>query len=80
LLLLPLGRDQEFNAGRVVELGAGIHLPLEAPPESIASALDKLLTQPQFTQAAERTAEAIAADRPDETAIEALLNLRLRAR
>jgi UDP:flavonoid glycosyltransferase YjiC (YdhE family) len=28
LLLLPLGRDQQFNAGRVVELGAGICLPV----------------------------------------------------
>jgi UDP:flavonoid glycosyltransferase YjiC (YdhE family) len=32
LLLLPLGRDQHFNAARVVGLGAGICLPSEASP------------------------------------------------
>jgi UDP:flavonoid glycosyltransferase YjiC (YdhE family) len=75
LLLLPLGRDQQFNAGRVVEFGAGICLPVEASPGEIASALVELLTQPQFTEAAADAAAAIAADRPDETAIEALLGL-----
>jgi len=75
LLLLPLGRDQQFNAGRVVELGAGIQLPLEAAPSEIASALRELLTQPQFTEGAESAAEAIAAHEPDETATEALISL-----
>ena len=75
LLVLPLGRDQEFNAGRVVEVGAGIHVPAEAAAAEIASALAELLAQPQFTRAAERAAAAIAADAPDETATEALLSL-----
>ncbi len=75
LLLLPLGRDQQFNAGRVVELGAGICLPVEASPAEIASALVELLAQPQYREAAVGAAAAIAADRPDETAIEALLGL-----
>jgi UDP:flavonoid glycosyltransferase YjiC (YdhE family) len=75
LLLLPLGRDQQFNAGRVVELGAGICLPVEASPREIASALVELLARPQFREAAADAAAAIAADRPDEIAIEALLGL-----
>lgn len=75
LLLLPLGRDQQFNAGRVVELGAGICLPVEASPREIASALLELLARPQFREAAADAAAAIAADRPDETATEALLGL-----
>jgi UDP:flavonoid glycosyltransferase YjiC (YdhE family) len=75
LLLLPLGRDHEFNAGRAVELGAGMRLQVEASPDEIASALVALLTQPEFKEAAERTAAAIAADRPDKTATEALLGL-----
>jgi UDP:flavonoid glycosyltransferase YjiC (YdhE family) len=74
-LLLPLGRDQQFNATRVVELGAGIHLPVEASPAEIASALGELLTQPRFTEGAESAAEAIEADAADETATQALLNL-----
>jgi UDP:flavonoid glycosyltransferase YjiC (YdhE family) len=75
LLLLPLGRDQQFNAGRVVELGAGIHLPVEASPSEIASAFGALLTQPQFTEGAATAAESIAADEPDEKAAQALLRL-----
>jgi UDP:flavonoid glycosyltransferase YjiC (YdhE family) len=79
LLLLPLGRDQQFNAGRVVEFGAGICLPVEASPREIASALLELLAQAQFREAAADAAAAIAADRPDETATEALLGLAPRA-
>jgi MGT family glycosyltransferase len=80
LLLLPLGRDQQFNAGRVVELGAGICLPVEASPREIASALLELLAQPQYREAAADAAAAIAADLPDETATEALLGLASLAR
>jgi MGT family glycosyltransferase len=75
LLLLPLGRDQQFNARRVVELGAGISLPVEARPREIATVLRELLAQPQFREAATDAAAAIAADRADETATEALLGL-----
>jgi UDP:flavonoid glycosyltransferase YjiC (YdhE family) len=65
-------RDQQFTAGRVVEFGAGICLPVEASPAEIASALVELLGQPRFGAAAD-TAAAIQADWPDEAAIEALL-------
>ncbi len=75
LLLLPLGRDQEFNATRVVELGAGASVPVESSTDEIASALVELLAQPQFREAAERAAAAIAADTPDETAAAALSGL-----
>jgi MGT family glycosyltransferase len=79
LLLLPLGRDQQFNAGRVVELDAGLQLPSEAAPGEIGSALLELLAQPQFGAAAARAAAAIAADRPDETGADALLSLARRS-
>jgi len=74
-LLLPLGRDQQFSAGRVVELGAGIHRPVEAPPAEIALVFGDLLTQPQFTEGATSAAAWIAADEPDETAAQALFRL-----
>ena len=80
LLLLPIGRDQRFNAERVVELGAGIYLPVEASPTEIASALADLVGRSEFSEAARRAATAIAADRPDETATEALVGLRFRVR
>jgi UDP:flavonoid glycosyltransferase YjiC (YdhE family) len=72
LLLLPLGRDQQFNAGRVVEYGAGLRIAVESSPQVIASTLLELLAQPQFGEAADSTAAAIASDRPDETAAAAL--------
>jgi UDP:flavonoid glycosyltransferase YjiC (YdhE family) len=75
LLLLPLGRDQQFNAQRVVELGAGVRLPVESSPAEIASALLELLAQPPFRKAAEDAAAAIARDTPDETAAAALSGL-----
>lgn len=71
-LIVPLGRDQAFNASRVEQLGAGIALPLDAPPERIRVALDSLLTEAAFTEAARRAAQRIAAARPDEAAAEAL--------
>jgi UDP:flavonoid glycosyltransferase YjiC (YdhE family) len=80
LLLLPLGRDQQFNAGRVAEFGAGICLPVEASPGEIASALVELLAQPQFRKAAADAATAIATARPDEAAAEALIGLARLAR
>jgi MGT family glycosyltransferase len=75
LLLLPLGRDQAFNATRVVELGAGLHLPVDSSRDDIASALLELLARPAFTNAAEDAAAAIASDKPDETAAAALSGL-----
>jgi UDP:flavonoid glycosyltransferase YjiC (YdhE family) len=73
LLLLPLGRDQDFNARRVVDIGAGIRLPADAAPAEIAAGLAKLVTEPHFADAARSAAAAIAADAPDDTAIAALL-------
>jgi UDP:flavonoid glycosyltransferase YjiC (YdhE family) len=71
-LLLPLGRDQAFNAGRVEQLEAGIRLSPDAPPERIRSALQTLLIDPRFRATAALAARRIAADDPDRTASEAV--------
>jgi UDP:flavonoid glycosyltransferase YjiC (YdhE family) len=71
-LLLPLGRDQAFNASRVEALHAGIQLPTDAPPQRIATALQTLLADRRFSAAAARAADRIAAEDPDRTAAEAL--------
>ena len=63
------------HAVGVAEVGAGIHLGVEPSPNEIASALGELLAQPSYAEAAGRTAAAIAADSPDQTATEALLSL-----
>jgi UDP:flavonoid glycosyltransferase YjiC (YdhE family) len=67
-LLLPLGRDQAFNAGRVEQLDAGIGLSPDAPPERIRTAMRTLLIDPRFRAAAALAARRIAADDPDRTA------------
>jgi hypothetical protein len=75
LLLLPLGRDQHFNAARVEELGAGLVLDAEASSETIADAIVRLRAGTSFREGARRAAAAIAADRADEAAADALCRL-----
>jgi UDP:flavonoid glycosyltransferase YjiC (YdhE family) len=71
-LLLPLGRDQPFNASRVEELDAGIALATDASPERIRIALQTLLDDVRFRAAAVGVADRIAAADPDRAAAEAL--------
>jgi UDP:flavonoid glycosyltransferase YjiC (YdhE family) len=71
-LVLPLGRDQEFNASRAEALGAGIHLPADASPERIRTALETLLGDPRYAEAAATAGRRIAAADPDRTAADAL--------
>jgi UDP:flavonoid glycosyltransferase YjiC (YdhE family) len=78
-LLLPLGRDQAFNAGRVEELDAGIRLPTDARPERIRFGLRALLTEPRFAAAAALAARRIAADEPDRSAAKAFERIGNRA-
>jgi hypothetical protein len=75
LLLLPLGRDQHFNAARVEELGAGLVLDAESSPDTIADGIVRLRTEPSFRDAARQSASAIAAERADDTAADALSRL-----
>jgi UDP:flavonoid glycosyltransferase YjiC (YdhE family) len=75
LLVLPLGRDQHFNARRVAELGAGIALDADTPTTEVAAALSELLADPRYAQAADRAAAAIAHDAPDATAASALARI-----
>jgi UDP:flavonoid glycosyltransferase YjiC (YdhE family) len=75
LLVLPLGRDQHFNAARVEALGAGLELPANSPPPEIADAVVRLLGQPAFRDGARKAARAIASEHPDQTAGEALARL-----
>jgi UDP:flavonoid glycosyltransferase YjiC (YdhE family) len=75
LLVLPLGRDQHFNAGRVEALHAGLKRPADSSPATIADAIVRLRTEPAFEAGARKAAEAIARERPDESAAEALARL-----
>ena len=75
-LILPLGRDQAFNASRVEALGAGIALPVDASPQRIRAALSTLGGAASFRAAAVYAGERIAAALPDHTAATALEALR----
>jgi len=78
LLILPLGRDQHFNASRVAELGAGLTLRSDAPAAQIAEALTRLYADSTYREVASELAAAIALERPDTRAAEVLSGLVLR--
>jgi MGT family glycosyltransferase len=61
MLCIPLGRDQPFNAGRVEAIGAGLALPTDAEPAVIADAVQTLVRDSCYREAARRAADAIAA-------------------
>src|SRR5260370_23278523 len=47
-LILPMARDQTGNAARVEAKGAGLRLPPTAPEAEIATAVNRLITEPQW--------------------------------
>jgi UDP:flavonoid glycosyltransferase YjiC (YdhE family) len=61
-LILPMARDQAANAVRVEAKGAGLRLPPMASEVEMAAAMNRLLTEPQFKEAARRIGDAIKAD------------------
>ena len=62
MLVIPHGRDQNDNAVRVTERGAGLQLPPSASTEEIRLALQRLLAEPDFRRAAERLGRQVAED------------------
>lgn len=69
LLCLPMGRDQDDNAARVVARGAGLRLRPSARPSRIAAALRRLLDEPGFRTSAGRLGRIIADDVAAERAV-----------
>lgn len=67
MLIIPHGRDQDENAVRVVERGAGLRLAATATQEEIEAALQRLITEPAFAQAAQRLGNAI--DKADDASV-----------
>ncbi len=54
LLCIPMGRDQLDVAARVVHAGAGVRLRLSAKPGAIGAAVERLIREPRFRDAARR--------------------------
>jgi UDP:flavonoid glycosyltransferase YjiC (YdhE family) len=60
--VIPHGRDQNDNAARVTERGAGLSLMPDASVEAIRGACARLLTEAQFRVAAKQLGELVAAE------------------
>jgi UDP:flavonoid glycosyltransferase YjiC (YdhE family) len=78
LLCLPMGRDQDDNAARVVANRAGLRLPPRTGPARIADAVGQLLEEPDFRMNARRLGEIIARDVADDVATRELEAVGLR--
>jgi UDP:flavonoid glycosyltransferase YjiC (YdhE family) len=72
MLCLPMGRDQNDNAARVVARRAGLRLTPHANPEAIRAALATLLTDTKFADSARHLGAAIAAAEHDTALVDEL--------
>jgi MGT family glycosyltransferase len=78
LLCLPMGRDQDDNAARVVARGAGLRLRPSAAPPRIAAAVRRLLDEPAFRAHAGRLGAVIRDDVAADRAVHELEAVGLR--
>jgi MGT family glycosyltransferase len=60
MLVIPHGRDQNDNAVRVTERGAGLSLMPDASVEAIRAACERLLNEPSFRAAARCLGDLVA--------------------
>lgn len=60
VLCIPMGRDQNDTAARVVHRGAGLRLKPTDSPEKIRKALAKMLATPSYRERARALAKSIA--------------------
>ena len=66
-LCLPQGADQFLNAAAIASVGAGLAiLPDECTPEAVTHAVERLLGDQAFRDAAKRVAASIASMPPVE--------------
>jgi MGT family glycosyltransferase len=72
MLVIPHGRDQNDNAVRITERGAGLALMPDASVEAIRAACSKLLNDPEHLAAARRLGDLVAADAEHSTVVEEL--------
>ena len=72
MLVIPHGRDQNDNAVRVTERGAGLSLLPDASAEAIRGACERLLSEPSFRMAARALGDKVAADAENSTVVQEL--------
>ena len=69
VLALPMGRDQDDNAARLVATGAGERLRPTASASRIATALRGVLEKPRYRAAAGRVAATITRETAEDRAV-----------
>ena len=72
LIVVPLGRDQPDNAGRVVYAGAGIRLRKNATVSALRTAISRVIDDPRYRAAARHMAARLAAERDDNLVVDEL--------
>jgi UDP:flavonoid glycosyltransferase YjiC (YdhE family) len=60
MVCMPMGRDQDDTAARVVHAGAGLRLKPRSSAEAIARAVTQVLQDDRFRSNARRLGDAIA--------------------
>jgi MGT family glycosyltransferase len=72
MLVIPHGRDQNDNAVRVTERGAGLSLMPGATVEELRAACERLLSDPSLRAAAQRLGDKVVADARNSTVVQDL--------
>ncbi len=75
LVCIPMGRDQNDVAARVVARGAGLRLSQNASIPALRRAIQRVLDEPGFHAQSRHLAQAIAEETPRPLAAEALEEL-----
>lgn len=75
LVCIPMGRDQDDTAARVVHHGAGVRLSAKASTDRIRAAVGEVLTHDGYRFAAARLADAVATERETSALVTELENL-----
>jgi len=68
MVCMPMGRDQNDNAARVVARGAGVRLKPSAAAAEIRQAVDRVLGSASFRRSARKVGDAIAEDVEEDRA------------
>jgi UDP:flavonoid glycosyltransferase YjiC (YdhE family) len=72
LVVVPLGRDQPDNAGRVVYAGAGTRLRKNATASALRTAVSRVTDDPRYRAAARHMAARLASERDDNRVVDEL--------
>jgi UDP:flavonoid glycosyltransferase YjiC (YdhE family) len=73
LVCIPLVGDQPDNAARVVARGAGLRVPADASPRRMREAIERVVTDPSFRQAAHQLATNMAGEDPVQAAVDEIV-------